>query len=118
MSGTGSDISPDAARALIERIDGLDRVAEALAGERAYLVGGAVRDALLGLPRADLDIVVEGDALKAARRVDPDARGHGRFGTALARVDGLEVDIASARAETYERPGALPEVRGAGIDED
>ena len=79
-----------------------------------WVVGGAVRDALLGLEPHELDVVVEGDAVAVARRLGGDVTVHDRFGTAT--VDGM--DLVTARAETYERPGALPTVRPASIQED
>jgi tRNA nucleotidyltransferase (CCA-adding enzyme) len=97
---------------------GLDRVREAAAGLRAYLVGGAVRDLLLGRPRADIDVAVEGDPAELARRLGGELRSHDRFATAAVRVDGLEVDLARTRSEAYPRPGALPEVRPAPLAED
>jgi tRNA nucleotidyltransferase (CCA-adding enzyme) len=75
-----------------------------------YVVGGAVRDLLLGRGRADLDLVAEGDAATLAAALGGEPRQHERFGTAKVVVDGHEVDVAGARAETYPRPGALPEV--------
>jgi tRNA nucleotidyltransferase (CCA-adding enzyme) len=78
-----------------------------------YLVGGAVRDLLLGRGRADLDLVVEGDAVALAERLGAEAVEHERFATAKVELDGHEVDIASARSETYPQPGALPEVAPA-----
>jgi tRNA nucleotidyltransferase (CCA-adding enzyme) len=81
-----------------------------LAGDPVYLVGGAVRDLLLGRERADIDLVVEGDAAALAARLGADVISHERFGTAKVRLDGHEVDIAGARSESYPRPGALPVV--------
>jgi len=78
-----------------------------------YLVGGAVRDLLLGRPRADIDLVVVGDAAALAARLGADPIEHERFATAKATLDGHEIDIATARSETYARPGALPEVEPA-----
>ncbi|HET6571418.1 MAG TPA: hypothetical protein VFG58_08030 [Solirubrobacterales bacterium] len=78
-----------------------------------YLVGGAVRDLLLGLPRSDVDLVVVGDAAALAARLGADPVEHERFATAKATLDGHEIDIATARSETYARPGALPEVEPA-----
>ena len=77
------------------------------------MVGGAVRDLLLGLGRADLDIVVEGDAAALAARLGAEPREHERFATAKVEFDGHEVDIASARSESYPHPGSLPVVSPA-----
>jgi tRNA nucleotidyltransferase (CCA-adding enzyme) len=93
---------------------------EAVAPDPVYLVGGAVRDLLLGRGRADLDLVVEGDpeALARALGADPLA-AHSRFGTLKVDLEGHEVDLAAARRETYARPGALPTVElGAPIRTD
>lgn len=114
MVGNASDRLEERLTAL----PGIARLREAAAGARAYLVGGVVRDLLLGRPRGDLDVVVEGDAAAFAARLGGEARAHERFGTFAVRVDGLRVDVATARAETYPRPGALPEVRPASLRED
>jgi tRNA nucleotidyltransferase (CCA-adding enzyme) len=90
----------------------------------AWVVGGAVRDLLLGRPVAGiLDVVVEGDAVAVARRAAARVGGrlavHERFGTATVLVDGEGLDVATARRETYARPGALPDVElGASVEED
>lgn len=83
------------------------------AEEPVYLVGGAVRDLLLGRPRADVDLVVVGDAAALAERLGGAAAEHERFGTAKVDVDGHEIDIATARTESYPQPGALPVVAPA-----
>jgi tRNA nucleotidyltransferase (CCA-adding enzyme) len=83
------------------------------AEEPVYLVGGAVRDLLLGQPRADVDLVVEGDAAALAERLGGAAAEHERFGTVKVEVEGHELDIATARTETYPEPGALPVVAPA-----
>jgi tRNA nucleotidyltransferase (CCA-adding enzyme) len=81
-----------------------------------WVVGGAVRDALLGRAPRDLDLVVEGDAAAVARRLGEAPLVHERFGTATT---GGDVNLAAARRERYERPGALPEVElGAPIEAD
>jgi tRNA nucleotidyltransferase (CCA-adding enzyme) len=81
-----------------------------------WVVGGAVRDVLIGREPRDLDLVVEGDAAAAARLLAEEPLIHERFGTATAT--GV-VNLAAARRERYERPGALPEVElGAPIAED
>jgi len=92
----------------------LDAVRAASGEDPVYLVGGAVRDLLLGRGRTDLDLVVVGDAAELAANLDADPVEHERFATAKARLDGHEIDIATARSETYPHPGALPEVEPAG----
>ncbi|HMA16877.1 MAG TPA: hypothetical protein VKS03_00425 [Thermoanaerobaculia bacterium] len=97
-----------------------------LARERGlalYLVGGAVRDLLLGRPVVDVDLVVESDAAGFARelgrRTGSRVTVHGRFGTAvLESPSGGRLDVATARSESYERPGALPRVQPGSIDDD
>lgn len=83
------------------------------AEEPVYLVGGAVRDLLLGRPRTDVDLVVEGDAAALATRLGGADAEHERFGTVKVEVEGHELDIASARTEAYPEPGALPVVSPA-----
>jgi tRNA nucleotidyltransferase (CCA-adding enzyme) len=85
-----------------------------------YLVGGAVRDLLLGRGRADIDLAVEGDpAALAAALGAATLSEHGRFATAKVELGGHEIDIAGARTESYPHPGALPVVApAAGIEAD
>src|SRR5215208_2565603 len=96
----------------------------ALEGERGvWVVGGAVRDLLLGLEPRELDLVVEGDAVpvarRAAARLGGDVVAHERFGTATVRGAGVAFDLAGARRETYAQPGALPDVElGAALEDD
>ena len=103
-------------------------------GERTYLVGGVVRDLVLGAPNLDVDLVVEGDALKSAlamqRRFGGEVVAHVRFKTATWRLyqsafsnaEGLNslasIDFITARRETYAQPGALPGVEPGTIADD
>jgi tRNA nucleotidyltransferase (CCA-adding enzyme) len=88
-----------------------------------YLVGGTVRDILLGEPNFDVDVAVEGDAIELARSLadalDGRVRAHRKFGTAvvLYREDD-RVDVVTARTEFYDAPAALPSVEHATIRED
>jgi tRNA nucleotidyltransferase (CCA-adding enzyme) len=83
-----------------------------------HIVGGAVRDLLLGGRPSDLDLVVEGEAGDMAAALAGQVVSHDRFGTATVVLDGFTYDIASARRESYPHPGALPEVTPASLDED
>jgi tRNA nucleotidyltransferase (CCA-adding enzyme) len=107
----------------LRALDRLAPVLDALPG-RAYLVGGTVRDLLLGRPhRFDFDLAVVGDAEAFARELAESLGGrvtlHGRFGTAVVHdAGGAQVDVATARTETYAAPAALPEVAPAESIED
>ena len=103
------DHSESIAEALEHMHPELARVRE-VAEEPVFLVGGAVRDLLFGRGRADIDLVVEGDAEALARRLGAEVKAHERFGTAKLTLNGHEVDIAGARSESYPHPGALPVV--------
>jgi tRNA nucleotidyltransferase (CCA-adding enzyme) len=84
-----------------------------------WLVGGAVRDLELGAGVRDLDVAVEGEAAPVAEALGELLEEHGRFGTAEVRTpDGGRVNLVRTRAESYVRPGALPDVRPSGIDDD
>jgi len=108
---------------LLERLGRLPcgrRLLDAAAGAGGvHLVGGAVRDLLLGRDPRELDVVVEGDGGALARRLGTVTSAHERFGTATVQApDGCRYDVATARAESYAQPGALPDVRPAAIEED
>lgn len=88
-----------------------------------YVVGGFVRDLLLGIDNLDIDITVEGDGIffaeRFAERHGCRVRSHRKFGTAvLVFPDGRKVDVASTRLEYYESPGALPTVERASLRHD
>ncbi|WP_457680944.1 CBS domain-containing protein [Thermovibrio sp.] len=92
-------------------------------GINAYLVGGFVRDLIIGRKNYDIDVVVEGDATEFAKKVGSElsAKVHtfSRFKTANLRFeDGTLIDMASARTEVYRSPGALPEVESAPLKKD
>jgi tRNA nucleotidyltransferase (CCA-adding enzyme) len=88
----------------------------------AYLVGGSVRDLLRGEANLDIDIVIEGDGIIFAHsmgeRLHAKVRTHQRFGTAVVIADFLKFDVATARTEYYESPGALPKVETSSIKRD
>ena len=88
--------------------------------ENLYLVGGTVRDLLLGEASYDLDLVVEGDGPALAAALAPGSKltVHRRFGTAKFKWQQWSVDLATARRESYSRPGALPRVTPGSIGDD
>ena len=103
-----------------------------------YLVGGFVRDLLLGKPNADVDIAVDGDGVEFARRlaarmggrvrvhqefqtavvlISPDAVGEGEAPIPIG-PEPFHVDVATTRTEFYDYPAALPSVEHASIRQD
>jgi tRNA nucleotidyltransferase (CCA-adding enzyme) len=115
---------------LADRVDGtlrghIDSIAAVSRGSgvAAYLVGGFVRDLLLGRANRDLDVVVEGDgpafARQLADRLGGRVRVHEAFLTAVVTApDGRHVDVASARSEFYRAPATLPEVESSALRQD
>lgn len=93
-------------------------------GEEVHLVGGAVRDLLLRRENFDLDLVVEGAGIPFAKELclripGCRLRSHEKFGTAVLLCDdGSKADVATARHEYYERPGALPSVETSSLKRD
>ena len=106
-------------RRIIELLKNLGHVADML-GYNAYLVGGLVRDVLLKRKNLDVDIVIEGDGIRFsqefAEHFNTRVRSHRKFGTAiLIFPDGFKVDVATARMEYYESPGAPPIVKTSSL---
>jgi poly(A) polymerase len=110
-------------------MEALDLLREATRGteyeNRLYLVGGILRDRLLGLPHGeDIDLVLEGDAVALA--ADLHRRGlsqhhpvtYPRFGTAMVTIRGVQVELVTARAESYDTYSRKPEVRAASLRDD
>lgn len=112
---------------------------------KAYLVGGFVRDLLLGVKNTDIDVTVQGDALSFARYASDETGAslveHKKFGTAALiipatpkskrvypalpigrglaeRKGGVKIDVAAARKEFYKHPAALPSVESSSIKDD
>ncbi|MFC2149924.1 CCA tRNA nucleotidyltransferase [Calditrichota bacterium] len=111
-----ADILDQVPAILIETADQLDF--------NLFAVGGCVRDAIISKASGDIDIAVEGDAVKLAQVA---AEGlnrakteiYGRFGTALFQVDGVKIELASCRAESYSSESRKPvEVRSVPIQTD
>lgn len=92
-------------------------------GLSVYVVGGFVRDLLLGVDNLDIDVTVEGDGVFFAEcfaeRYGGRVRSHKKFGTAvLVLADGSKIDVASTRLEYYESPGVLPTVERSSLRHD
>lgn len=83
-----------------------------------YLVGGTVRDLILGRAFLDVDLALDGEALELATAIGVPEGTTSRFGTLSVQRAGYRHDIARTRAERYPRPGALPEVTPARIETD
>ena len=93
-----------------------------------YIVGGFVRDLLLGKPVNDLDVIVEGDAIKFGKSLVKIFGGkltfHDKFHTAIWHLPDTwnltpdTIDLITARKETYLMPGALPTVTPSTIEDD
>jgi len=117
-------VNSHALRDVVQGQPSLERLVEVCPDVPVSLVGGVVRDALLGRdPGRDLDLVVEGDAIEVARRLGralgARVTAHERFGTAVVTLgDGVHLDLVTARREHYPSPGALPEVTAGTIDDD
>jgi tRNA nucleotidyltransferase (CCA-adding enzyme) len=107
----------------------LQRIASASAslGIEIHLVGGPVRDLLLGQSIVDVDLMVAGDARSLADAVVRATAGdeeaveltpHDRFGTVSIACGGTRIDLAQLRHETYPHPGALPVVEAGTLEQD
>jgi len=89
---------------------------------KVYLVGGVVRDLMLGEKISDLDIVVEADAIEFVHKFadihKKEFKKHHAFGTATVYFDNHHIDFVTARSETYPAFGALPKVKPASLKDD
>lgn len=112
-------VFPKEIMSLLKQIGGLSNKL----GHSAFVVGGLVRDLLLGTKNLDLDIVIEGDAINFGKALSQELSGalvvHKRFGTCTVVVsDKLKIDLATARKEVYEAPAALPTVEFSSLKND
>lgn len=97
-------------------------------GVRAFVIGGYVRDCLLGRKTDDIDIVVEGSGIALAEAVSEWVRlneGHKckvsvfrNFGTAMLKYRGTEVEFVGARKESYDRGSRKPVVENGSLEDD
>jgi len=100
----------------------VQKAAESL-GVRAFVIGGYVRDLLLGRPSADIDIVVEGSGVALAEevgRLNHNAKVvvFKRFGTAMLHSRGIEVEFVGARKESYRADSRKPIVEDGTLRDD
>ncbi len=81
-------------------------------GVRLFFVGGLVRDILMDKNIADIDILVEGNAIKFVDSIEGAEviSYHPDFGTVKATINGIDIDFASTRSEIYPNSGCLPSV--------
>ena len=107
--------------------------AQRLGVSRLALVGGVVRDVMLHHVHRDpwreppdLDLLLEGSSVDFVQQLQeqfgdvrvPELHLHPQFGTAELRVDGVLLDVACARTETYPAPGENPVVQVGSIEQD
>lgn len=109
-------------RTIVDMMKRIGRLSDSL-GYPAFAVGGLVRDLLLGGGNLDLDLVVEGDAIKLGHVLAEDLKAsivvHKKFGTcSVITQDKFKIDIATARKEIYEKPAALPRVEFSSLKDD
>jgi tRNA nucleotidyltransferase (CCA-adding enzyme) len=107
----------DRVRTLVPIAAILEEAADLGAGG-VYLVGGTLRDVILGRQFLDVDLAVDGDAVRLACAIGVPEGTESRFGTLRVTRDGVRYDLARTRAESYAVPGALPDVEPARIDKD
>ncbi|HWA05839.1 MAG TPA: CCA tRNA nucleotidyltransferase, partial [Ignavibacteria bacterium] len=93
------------------------------AGVQAFVVGGFVRDRILGLDKTDIDITVIGDGIAFAETTAEDfgqnlTAVYKKFGTALLEVNGTKIEFASARKESYNPNSRKPAIEFADLKED
>lgn len=113
---------------LEQKIDHVDPVIHAIAdvaraeGTRLFLVGGYVRDLLLGHPDSDIDFAVEGSGIEfaqaVARRFGSRAVTFERFGTAMVPVGDFQLEFVGTRTERYEEGSRNPIVTEGTIEDD
>ena len=90
--------------------------------QRAFVIGGYVRDFFLERPCKDIDIVVEGNGIELAEKVAAQLRTpvhvYKQFGTAMLRYNDVEVEFVGARKESYRTNSRKPIVENGTLEDD
>jgi tRNA nucleotidyltransferase (CCA-adding enzyme) len=113
-----SDVDPGRLSDRVDSLAPIEQLHQIAERVPAYLVGGVVRDLLLGRQVTDLDIAVESDLQALADLPGFSLEREGLFLTGRLELGDVKVDVAQTRSESYAAPGALPEVQPASISED
>ena len=114
-----SQLTSTLSRTIFDLLKTIGEVGEEC-GYVTFVVGGFVRDLLLGVASSDIDIVVEGDGIHFAKQLSKHFNGsvrtHEKFNTGIVTLpNGFKIDVATARLEYYEHPAALPKVESSSI---
>jgi tRNA nucleotidyltransferase (CCA-adding enzyme) len=112
------EIDPARLPQAVDALPGIDAVRRIAERVPTFLVGGVVRDLLLGAGGVDLDVAIEGNAQALSDLPGYEPERDDLFLTGRLVTDSQVIDIAQTRAETYPHPGALPKVQAASIGED
>jgi tRNA nucleotidyltransferase (CCA-adding enzyme) len=112
------DLDPARLPRLVGSLPAIDLLRQIAGRVPAYLVGGVVRDLLLGIGGADIDIAIEGDPEELVDLPGFTLERDALFLTGRLAQRGAKIDVAQARSESYPQPGALPEVRPASLRAD
>lgn len=109
--------------ALRHKVFGVVRDIVGVTGQPAYVIGGFVRDLLLGIPSQDIDIVVQGSGIDLATSVSRRFTGahlsvFKSFGTAMVKAGGAEIEFVGARKESYRADSRKPIVEDGTIEDD
>jgi tRNA nucleotidyltransferase (CCA-adding enzyme) len=113
-----TDIDPSRLGQQVKSLPAIEQLRQIADRAPAYLVGGVVRDLLLGREVADLDVAIEDGAEALGDLPGFGLEREGLFLTGRLEQGDAKIDVAQTRAESYPAPGALPEVRPASITED